>query len=91
MRYLVTGGAGFIGSHIVDRLINEGHEVVVIDNESANSNSQFYWNNKAENYKYDITGALAYGIGHGGTAIVMLAVIGAASTKKEKFEKGIES
>jgi UDP-glucose 4-epimerase len=55
VRYLVTGGAGFIGSHIVDRLINEGNEVVVIDNESATSNSQFYWNNKAENHKYDIT------------------------------------
>ena len=31
MKYLVTGGCGFIGSHIVDKLINLGHEVVIID------------------------------------------------------------
>ena len=35
MKCLVTGGAGFIGSHIVDRLILEGHEVVIVDNMST--------------------------------------------------------
>ncbi len=32
MRILVTGGAGFIGSHLVDRLMDEGHEVLCLDN-----------------------------------------------------------
>jgi UDP-glucose 4-epimerase len=31
-RYLVTGGAGFIGSHLADRIIAEGHEVTILDN-----------------------------------------------------------
>jgi UDP-glucuronate 4-epimerase len=32
MKLLITGGAGFIGSHLVDRVLKEGHEVTVIDN-----------------------------------------------------------
>ena len=32
MRILITGGAGFLGSHLCDRLINEGHEILCLDN-----------------------------------------------------------
>lgn len=31
-RILVTGGAGFVGSHLVDRLMTDGHEVIALDN-----------------------------------------------------------
>ncbi|WP_035673548.1 NAD-dependent epimerase/dehydratase family protein, partial [Bradyrhizobium liaoningense] len=32
MKCIVTGGAGFIGSHLVDRLLDDGHEVIALDN-----------------------------------------------------------
>lgn len=34
-RVLVTGGAGFIGSHLVERLLDDDHEVIVLDNFSS--------------------------------------------------------
>ncbi|WP_272948144.1 NAD-dependent epimerase/dehydratase family protein [Paenibacillus sp. A3] len=40
MKILVTGGAGFIGSHVVDAYIEAGHEVVVVDNLCSGSLEQ---------------------------------------------------
>ena len=51
---LVTGGAGFIGSHVVDYLVYLNHDVVVVDNHSAN-NDKFYGNLRAEHVDADIT------------------------------------
>ena len=54
MKCLVTGGAGFIGSNLVDSLIELGHEVIVIDNEYSDVHEHFYYNDKAKNYNLDI-------------------------------------
>lgn len=54
MRALVTGGAGFIGSHIVDALIRRGDEVICLDDKSAPQNNTFYWNDRASNFVGDI-------------------------------------
>jgi len=54
MKCIVTGGSGFIGSHLVDRLVQEGADVYVIDNESATTHDGFYYHEDAYYFKYDI-------------------------------------
>ncbi len=51
---IVTGGAGFIGSNLVDKLVDIYDKVIIIDNESADSNDQFYYNERAEKYLLNV-------------------------------------
>ncbi|PPJ61837.1 UDP-glucuronic acid decarboxylase family protein [Cuspidothrix issatschenkoi] len=58
MRILVTGGAGFIGSHLIDRLMKEGHEVICLDNfYTGNKHNLLQWldNPHFELIRHDIT------------------------------------
>ncbi len=55
MKILVTGGCGFIGSHIVDQLIDENHQVLVVDNLSTGSREHL--NSRAKLVMQDITEA----------------------------------
>lgn len=52
MKIMLTGGAGFIGSHITDLLIREGHQVIIIDNLSNGKEANL--NPKASFYQLDI-------------------------------------
>ncbi|MBD3244586.1 MAG: NAD-dependent epimerase/dehydratase family protein [Candidatus Moranbacteria bacterium] len=52
MKILITGGAGFIGSHLVDALINKGHQIIVFDNLSTGKKENL--NPKASFKKIDL-------------------------------------
>jgi UDP-glucuronate decarboxylase len=57
MRILVTGGAGFIGSHLIDRLMRQGHEVICLDNFYTGDKrniSHWFGNNNFELLRHDI-------------------------------------
>ena len=58
-RVLVTGGAGFIGSHIADRLVSGGHAVAVLDDLSSGKRHQVP--DAAEFFQLDITGDVGPG------------------------------
>ena len=53
-KVLVTGGCGFIGSNLVDKLVELYDDVWVIDNLSSESNEKFYYNKKAKYFHDDI-------------------------------------
>ena len=62
MKYIVTGGAGFIGSNLVDRLVDDGHEVIVLDDMSTGKNRNL--NPKARFVEVDISKDYFYGYKH---------------------------
>jgi nucleoside-diphosphate-sugar epimerase len=55
MKYLVTGGAGFIGSHIVDRLLADGHQVRILDNFSTGKRENLPPDNRVKIIEGDIS------------------------------------
>lgn len=62
MRYLITGGAGFLGSSLARRLLNQGHEIHIIDNLSSSNGNNLppLLKNDVAFYNYDVTNAYSY-------------------------------
>ncbi|MGB1101398.1 MAG: NAD-dependent epimerase/dehydratase family protein, partial [Pontimonas sp.] len=58
MRILITGGAGFVGSHLAERLLGHGHEVIAVDNYFTGSKANIEHllaNPRFELMRHDVT------------------------------------
>ena len=83
MKYIVTGGAGFIGSNLVDRLLADGHEVVIIDNlENSESRKRIEskgfsnWKNNNPNFvNEDVVTMTDFSVLYGAHGIFHLAAL----------------
>jgi UDP-glucose 4-epimerase len=78
-KYVVTGGAGFIGSHLVDSILEDGHQVIVIDNLSNGNRDNFKQHNENKNFLFlekDITADIEDDEIFGADAVFHLAGIG---------------
>jgi UDP-glucose 4-epimerase len=62
MRILVTGGAGFIGSHLCERLIGDGHSVIAIDNFSTGQAANLYSLTNCHNFRLIESSILDFGV-----------------------------
>ncbi|MFH0978558.1 MAG: NAD-dependent epimerase/dehydratase family protein [Candidatus Woesearchaeota archaeon] len=93
MKTIVTGGAGFIGSHIVDRLIELGHEVIVYDNLSTGKKENI--NKKARFVNGDIRdlsvlGEAAKGADYVFHLAAQVSVPRSVENPKETFEINLD-
>jgi len=59
VKYLITGGAGFIGSHLAEELLNRGHEVVIVDNLSTGKRKNIsHLEYKFKRFEFDVVDML---------------------------------
>lgn len=83
MKLLVTGGAGFIGSHLTERLLTEGHAVRVLDNLSTGRRENLPSDPKLEFVEGDIRGPAATNAVAGVEAIYHLAAVASVQASVE--------